>query len=122
VIAYCAVTAILAAPFVDYAHLASACYDGDAYLVLWTLAWDSHAIMNRLPLFDANMFYPAAHALAYNEHLFGLSLFYLPLYPCTRGLVAGSHRWGGRIRGGSGASERCSLDTPRSRCPWSAPR
>ncbi len=30
------------------------------------------------PLFDANIFFPAAQSLQYNEHLFGVSLFTLP--------------------------------------------
>jgi hypothetical protein len=85
--AYVVATLVLAAPFVNYAHLASAVYSGDTRLILWTLAWDSHAILNGLPLFHANIFYPATDALACNEHLFGLALFYLPIYAATRNPV-----------------------------------
>jgi hypothetical protein len=38
-------------------------------------------------VFDANIFYPAANSLASNEHLFGLSLFTLPVYALTRNPV-----------------------------------
>jgi hypothetical protein len=74
-------------PFVNLARLGSACFGGDARLMIWTLAWDNHAVLNRLPLFDANIFYPATASLSYNEHLFGLSLFSLPIYATTRNPV-----------------------------------
>ena len=87
VIAYTIVAAVMAGPLVNYSALQSATYQGDARLIVWTLAWDNHAVLSRLPLFDCNIFYPAAHTLAYNEHLFGLSLFTLPLYALTRNPV-----------------------------------
>jgi hypothetical protein len=83
-LAYAAATIILAGPFINFAHLDSAIYVGDSRLILWTLAWDSHAILNGLPLFHANIFYPAPDALAYNEHLIGLAAFFLPIYAATQ--------------------------------------
>ncbi len=80
---YLLATFVLAGPVVNYSHLATAIYTGDTRLIVWTLAWDSHAILNGLPLFGANIFYPAGNALASNEHLFGLALFYLPIYAVT---------------------------------------
>lgn len=77
---YAAATAVMAAPYVNYAALPTASYTGDARLIIWTLAWDNHAVLSGLPLFDSNVFYPAACSLRYNEHLFGLSLFFLPVY------------------------------------------
>ena len=74
-------------PFVNVSALASASYPGDVRLIIWTLAWDNHAVLSRLPLFDANIFYPAPRSLAFNEHLFGLSLFTLPIYALTRNPV-----------------------------------
>ena len=65
-------------PFVNYGHFASASYGGDARLIIWTLAWDNHAVLNGLPLFASNVFFPAADSLRYNEHLFGVSLATLP--------------------------------------------
>ena len=61
---------------------------GDARLIIWTLAWDNHALMDGVrSLFDANIFYPARNALAYSEHLFGISVFTLPIYAATRNPV-----------------------------------
>ena len=70
-------------PIFNLHHLASASYEGDARLIVWTLAWDNHAVLARLPLFESNIFYPAPHSLVYNEHLFGISLFTLPIYALT---------------------------------------
>ena len=58
VIAYTLVTAVMAGPLINYSALRSATYQGDA-----------------------------RHSLAYNEHLFGLSRFTLPLYALTRNPV-----------------------------------
>lgn len=75
----------MTAPIFSIAHLGSASYGGDARLIIWTLAWDNHAVLDRAPsLFDANIFHPAKDALAYSEHLFGISLFTLPVYAVTR--------------------------------------
>jgi hypothetical protein len=72
---------------INYSAFATASYPGDARLIIWTLAWDNHAVLDRLPLFDSNIFYPAPGSLAYNEHLFGVSLFTLPIYALTRNPV-----------------------------------
>jgi hypothetical protein len=80
---YVAITGFFVSPLIDYHHLADASYEGDARLVIWTLAWDAHALFSRLSLFDANMFYPAAHALTWTEHLSGITLFSLPVYALT---------------------------------------
>ena len=79
---------IMLAPIFNFAHPASASYGGDARLVVWLLAWDNHALLDRVPaLFDANIFFPARNALAYTEHMFGISLFALPVYALTRNPV-----------------------------------
>jgi hypothetical protein len=78
VVAYAVVTVVMTWPYVNYGSFASASYDGDQQLIVWTLAWDNHAVLHGLPLFGANVFFPAADALRYNEHLFGVSLFTLP--------------------------------------------
>ena len=84
---YFATTILMTWPIFNLRHIASASYEGDARLIIWTLAWDNHAVLSRLPLFDSNIFYPAAHSLVYNEHLFGISLFTLPIYALTRNPV-----------------------------------
>ena len=82
-VGYAAVTALFVTPLVDYRHLADASYEGDSRLVIWTLAWDARAILSGTPLFDANIFYPARHALTWAEHHIGLALFALPVYAIT---------------------------------------
>jgi hypothetical protein len=34
-----------------------------------TLAWDTHAFTTPLSIFDANIYYPERHTLAYSENL-----------------------------------------------------
>ena len=87
-VAYIVVCRAMLAPIFNFAHPTTANFEGDARLIIWTLAWDNHALIDRVgSLFDANIFYPAPNALAYSEHLFGISLFTLPLYAATRNPV-----------------------------------
>jgi hypothetical protein len=79
---------VMTAPICNLTHLGSASNGGDSRLIIWTLAWDNQALLDRVPsLFDANIFYPAKDALAYSEHLYGISLFTLPVYALTRNPV-----------------------------------
>lgn len=80
---YTVLTVVFVSPLVNYAHLADATYPGDARLLVWTLAWDGHALLSGAPLFDANMFYPATQALTWTEHHIGVALFALPIYAVT---------------------------------------
>jgi hypothetical protein len=77
------VTLVMASPFVDYGHLSSASYEGDSRLIVWTLAWDSYAMLTGAPFFEANMFHPASQALAWAEHHVGIALFSMPVYALT---------------------------------------
>jgi hypothetical protein len=85
--AYLAGTLVMMQAMVNLGALGSAVFPGDARLIVWTLAWDNHAVLDRVPLFDANVFHPAESSLQYNEHLIGLSLFSLPVYATTRNPV-----------------------------------
>lgn len=76
--AYVLLTAVMTWPYVNYEAFASATYGGDQRLIVWTLAWDNHAVLDWQPLFQSNLFFPAQNSLQYNEHLFGVSLFTLP--------------------------------------------
>lgn len=78
VAAYVLATAVMTWPYVNYPNFASALYRGDAELIIWTLAWDNHALLDGVSLFSSNLFFPAPQTLRFNEHLFGLSLFTLP--------------------------------------------
>jgi hypothetical protein len=76
--AYLVLTAVMTWPYVNYAAFGQSTYGGDQRLIVWTLAWDNHALLSADRLFQSNLFFPAADSLRYNEHLFGLSLFTLP--------------------------------------------
>ncbi len=63
----------------DPAHLARLDND-DAALNTWVIAWVAHALPRHpLKLFDAPIFHPERHTLAYSEHLFAESVMGAPL-------------------------------------------
>jgi hypothetical protein len=85
---YLAACRIMLAPIVNFAQLRTASFGGDARAFIWVLAWDNHVVLDHVPsLFDANKLFPLSNSLAYGEHLFGISLFTLPLYAATRNPV-----------------------------------
>jgi len=52
----------------------------DTRLFLWTVGWNLHALATPgQPLFEANIFFPARHTLAYSENLVGFSLLAAPV-------------------------------------------
>ena len=52
----------------------------DDELFIWTLAWDVHAFLRHpLSLFDANIFAPYRHTLAYSENLIGSAFIAAPV-------------------------------------------
>jgi hypothetical protein len=54
--------------------------NGDTVLHEWILAWVAHQLVSDpLRLFDANIFYPERHTLAYSDHLIVQSLMGAPL-------------------------------------------
>jgi hypothetical protein len=55
--------------------------NGDTMLIEWSLAWVAHQLpRDPLHLFNANIFYPARHTLAFSEHLFTLAMMGAPLH------------------------------------------
>lgn len=53
---------------------------GDPYLNVWILDWDYWATLHEpFSLFDANVFHPATHALAFSENLYGIAILLMPL-------------------------------------------
>ncbi|MDO8793912.1 MAG: hypothetical protein Q7J25_04760 [Vicinamibacterales bacterium] len=82
-IGFALVTRVMVAPLIDLDNLSDASYPGDARLLIWTLAWDAHALLTGRPLFDANMFFPQAGALGWAEHHIGIGLFAAPVYALT---------------------------------------
>jgi len=82
-----AITAVMAGPMTDYAHLDSAVARGDARLIVWTMAWEARALQRGMPLFQSNIYYPDPESLHYNEHILGLSLFAWPVIAATGNAV-----------------------------------
>ena len=76
--AHVVIAFVMTWPYVNYSDFGGSSYGGDHRLIIWTLAWDNHAILTGHSLFSSNVFYPAVDTLRYNEHLFGVSLFTLP--------------------------------------------
>ena len=72
-------------------HLVDAVEDRqDALLNVWIMAWDGHQLLSDpLHLFDANIFYPYRHTLAYSELLLGNALLALPITSLTGNPVLG---------------------------------
>ncbi len=53
---------------------------GDPLLNTWILAWDADRLLHGLQgLWDAPIFYPATHTLAYSEHLLGVAVLVAPV-------------------------------------------
>ena len=60
----------------------------DTHLYIWTLAWDTHAVLHQpLHIFDANIYYPFSNTLAYSENLIGSALFAAPIIWLTGNMV-----------------------------------
>lgn len=61
---------------------------GDMYTVMWVMSWGAHALVTApLSLFDANIFYPARHALTSTEHMLGHLPVFGPVYLSTGNAV-----------------------------------
>ena len=62
----------------------------DGNLFLWTIGWNVHAFVHQpFAIFDANMYFPQAHTLAYSENLIGSALFAAPVVWLTGNLALG---------------------------------
>jgi hypothetical protein len=54
---------------------------GDPYLISWILWWDYHQTFHDpIHLFNANIFYPLTHTLAFTENDYGIALLFFPLF------------------------------------------
>lgn len=52
----------------------------DTWLTIWSLVWDTHAFTHRpWAIFDANIYYPLDHTLAFSENFIGSALFAAPI-------------------------------------------
>jgi hypothetical protein len=60
----------------------------DTDLFLWTLSWDTYAFTHQpFAIFDANIFHPNQHTLAYSENVIGSALFAAPVVWLTGNVV-----------------------------------
>lgn len=58
---------------------------GDGLYAIWNVSWVAHALVtNPLALFEANIFYPHPHALAYSEANIGAGIVAVPAWLLTR--------------------------------------
>ncbi len=77
---YAALTLLLAYPLSLGPGTSALPGDPDTDLFMWTLAWDTHAMVSRpLSIFDANIDYPQPDTLAYSENLLGSVPFAAPV-------------------------------------------
>lgn len=78
---FTALTLVLAARVLPHPATYVLGQGADTALNVWTLAWDSHALLTQpLHLFEANIFFPLPGTLAYSEHLLGLWPLALPVH------------------------------------------
>lgn len=62
----------------------------DTHVYIWTLAWDAYAFLHQpLRIFDANIYHPFAHTLAFSENLIGSAFFAAPFIWLTGNMVLG---------------------------------
>jgi hypothetical protein len=77
---YLLLTLVLTYPLSLQPHRAVLARYPDDELLMWVLAWDAHAFVHQpLSIFDANIFHPHRHALAFSENLIGNALFAAPV-------------------------------------------
>ena len=85
---YCALTFALAYPLTQYPGSRVLTADADTNLFMWALAWDTHALMHHpLAIFDANIYYPERHTLAFSENFIGSAFFAAPVLWVTHNMV-----------------------------------
>jgi hypothetical protein len=85
---YFALTLVLAYPLSVHPATSILPVGADANLYLWTLQWDVHALVAQpLSIFDANIYYPFRHTLAYSENLIGSAVIAAPVLWATGNAV-----------------------------------
>ena len=65
-------------------------HGGDTDLVAWIFGWDAHAFLHQpFSIFDANIYYPERHTLAFAENLIGSAFIAAPVIWFTGNVVLG---------------------------------
>jgi hypothetical protein len=79
-LAYAAITVVMAYPFSLHPATGVASIGTDTDLYIWALGWDVHAFTHHpFSIFDANIFFPFKHTLAYSENVIGSAFFAAPI-------------------------------------------
>jgi hypothetical protein len=87
---YASLTAVLAYPLTVYPGSRVIPLGADTHYYLWALGWDVHALVTQpLSIFDANIFYPYRHTLAYSENIIGSAVIAAPFIWLTGNLLLG---------------------------------
>jgi hypothetical protein len=82
---YAALTFVVALPISLHPGSQVLSDSADTDLFVWTLSWDVHALTHRpWAMFDANIFSPLRHTLAFSENLIGSALLAAPVIWLTR--------------------------------------
>jgi hypothetical protein len=77
---YLALTIVLAYPLTRHPAASVLPMASDTDFYLWVLQWDVHALTHRpLAIFDANIYFPFRHTLAYSENLIGCAIVAAPI-------------------------------------------
>jgi hypothetical protein len=85
---YSALTLVLAYPLTKDPGGRVLSNGADTNLFMWALAWDTHAFThNPVSIFDANIYYPERHTLAYSENFIGSAFFAAPVLWLTHNPV-----------------------------------
>lgn len=88
--AYAALTFVMAYPLSATPGTAVVADAPDTHVYIWTLAWDVYAFLNQpLRMFDANVYHPYPHTLAFSENLIGSAFLAAPFIWLTGNLVLG---------------------------------
>lgn len=77
---YCALTIAFAYPLSLHPASRVLSHGSDTNLLLWMLSWNAHAIVHQpWAIFDANIFYPFRHSLAFAENLLATGIVASPV-------------------------------------------
>lgn len=77
---YAALTLVMAYPYSLHPAAGVLTTGTDTDLYIWALGWDVHAFLHHpFSIFDANIFFPFKHTLAYSENVLGSAIFAAPI-------------------------------------------
>lgn len=88
--AYAALTFVMAYPLSASPGAAVVADAPDTHVYIWTIAWDVYAFLHQpLRIFEANIYHPFPHTLAFSENLIGSAIFAAPFIWLTGNMVLG---------------------------------